>query len=145
MPKIRRCSNSYERPQVHACFLTPTRDDLVNEGGIMDTWVREARIFKHGSGSGTNVSSWRAKGEPLSGGGVASGVMSWLKIGDAAAGAIASGGTTRRAAVMRILDIDHPEIEDFIEWKVKEEHKAAAMNVGSQVIRDYRMGGNNNE
>jgi ribonucleoside-diphosphate reductase alpha chain len=132
--------NSYERPQPHACFLTPVTDDLVNEGGIMDLWVREARIFKHGSGSGVNVSDLRSKGEKLSGGGAASGVMSWLEIGDRAAGAIQSGGTTRRAAKMVILDMDHPEIEEFIDWKVREESKAAAMYVGSQLMRNYYMG-----
>ena len=131
--------NSYERSQPHACFLTPIDDDLVNPGGIMDTWVREARIFKHGSGSGTNVSRLRGRGESLSGGGAASGVMSWLRIGDSAAGAIASGGTTRRAAVMRILDVDHPEIEAFVDWKVREEAKAASMYLGSALIdRAYK-------
>jgi ribonucleoside-diphosphate reductase alpha chain len=132
-------ANAYERPQPHACFLTPVSDDLVNPGGIMDLWVREARIFKGGSGSGVNVSTLRAAGEKLSGGGTVSGVMSWLRIGDSAAGAIQSGGTTRRAAVMRILDIDHPEIENFIGWKVREEAKAAAMYVGSQNLRNYYM------
>jgi ribonucleoside-diphosphate reductase alpha chain len=136
-PLANRVLNSYEHPQPHACFLTPVIDDLVNEGGIMDAWVREARIFKHGSGSGINPSVWRAKGERLSGGGVASGVMSWLKIGDAAAGAIQSGGTTRRAAKLVCLDDDHPELIEFIRWKVREEGKAAAMDVGSQLLRDY--------
>ena len=131
--------NSYEKNQPHACFLTPVTDDLVNEGGIMDLWVREARIFKHGSGSGVNISAIRGRGERLSGGGVASGVMSWLEIGDRAAGSIASGGTTRRAAVMRIMDVDHPEIEEFINWKVREETKVAAMDVGSQWLRDTYM------
>lgn len=123
---------------VHNCFLTPVSDDLVNPGGIMDLWVREAKIFKHGGGSGTNISDIRAKGEPLSGGGVASGVMSFLRIGDSAAGAIASGGTTRRAAVMRCIDIDHPEVEDFISWKVDEESKATAMWVGSNAIANHK-------
>jgi ribonucleoside-diphosphate reductase alpha chain len=133
-------TNTYERPQPHACFLSSVTDDLVNPGGIMDLWVREARIFKHGSGSGTNVSNIRAKGEPLSGGGTASGVMSWLRIGDSAAGAIQSGGTTRRAAVMRCLDVDHPEIEEFVTWKQREEAKAAAMYVGSQIIHNSHIG-----
>ncbi|MYK56004.1 MAG: adenosylcobalamin-dependent ribonucleoside-diphosphate reductase, partial [Acidimicrobiia bacterium] len=99
-------------------------DDLVNPGGIMDLWLREARIFKFGSGAGSNFSELRAEGEKLSGGGSSSGVMSFLKIGDRAAGAIKSGGTTRRAAKMVILDIDHPDIEEFINWKKVEEDKA---------------------
>jgi len=122
--KVEKSKNAYERPQVHACFILSVKDDLVNPGGIMDTWVREARLFKYGSGSGANFSSIRGKGEPLSGGGVSSGLMSFLKIGDRAAGAIKSGGTTRRAAKMVIVDIDHPEIEDFIKWKAEEEKKA---------------------
>ena len=133
-------SGSYQYPQPHACFLTPTADDLVNEGGIMDTWVREARIFKHGSGSGINASAWRGENERLSGGGFASGVMGWLRIGDSAAGAIHSGGTTRRAAKLVLLDDDHPDLPAFIEWKVAEEYKAAAMYVGSQLLRDYYLG-----
>lgn len=119
--------DAYSHPQVHACFIQPIKDDLVNEGGIMDLWVREARIFKYGSGSGTNFSTLRAKGETLSGGGISSGVMTFLKIGDQTGGAIKSGGTTRRAAKMVILNIDHPEIEDFITWKVNEEKKFAAL------------------
>jgi len=119
--------DAYSHPQVHACFIQPIKDDLVNEGGIMDLWKREARIFKYGSGTGTNFSTLRARGEPLSGGGTSSGLMSWLKIGDAAAGAIKSGGTTRRAAKMVILNVDHPNIEDFVIWKVNEEKKVAAM------------------
>src|SRR4029077_18729037 len=110
-----------ERPQPHACFIQSITDDLVNEGGIMDLWVREARIFKYGSGTGTNFSNLRGEGEPLSGGGRSSGLMSFLKIGDRAAGAIKSGGTTRRAAKMVCLDVDHPDIETFVSWKVKEE------------------------
>ncbi len=112
---------------VHNCFIQSVRDDLVNEGGIMDLWVREARLFKYGSGTGTNFSALRASGESLSGGGRSSGLMSWLKIGDRSAGAIKSGGTTRRAAKMAILDIDHPDIEEFIQWKVNEEKKVAAL------------------
>lgn len=130
----------YRYPQPHACFLTSTDDDLVNEGGIMDTWVREARIFKHGSGSGINASAWRGHNERLSGGGFASGVMGWLRIGDSSAGAIHSGGTTRRAAKLVLLDDDHPDLPAFIEWKVAEEYKAAAMYVGSQLLRDYYLG-----
>lgn len=126
--------SSYERPQPHACFLTPIADDLVNPGGIMDAWVTEARIFKGGSGSGTNVSRLRGPNELLSGGGKASGAMSFIEIGDRAAGAIQSGGTTRRAALMRIMDADHPEIMQFVGWKVREEAKAAAMHVGSVAI-----------
>ncbi len=139
---ISEAEDSYSRPQVHACFIQPVSDDLVNPGGIMDLWTREVRLFKHGSGTGTNFSAIRGKGERLSGGGVSSGLMSFLRIGDRAAGAIASGGTTRRAAKMVCLDLDHPEIEDFIDWKVREEAKAAAMFVGSQVIRDEEGGVN---
>ena len=131
--EIRRSVNAYERPQPHACFIQSVRDDLVNEGGIMDLWTREARIFKYGSGTGTNFSSLRADGEPLSGGGRSSGLMSFLKIGDRAAGAIKSGGTTRRAAKMVTLDIDHPDIEEFINWKVNEEQKVASLVSGSRM------------
>ncbi len=130
--EVKRSTSAYERPQPHACFILSIEDTLVNPGGIMDLWVREARIFKYGSGSGTNFSKIRAKGEPLSGGGFSSGLMSFLKIGDRAAGAIKSGGTTRRAAKMVILDIDHPDIEEFIEWKVKEEQKVASLVAGSR-------------
>jgi ribonucleoside-diphosphate reductase alpha chain len=136
-PQPVRAKNAYERPQPHACFLTGTEDHLVAKHGIMDTWSLEARIFKYGSGSGVNVSPWRAKGEKLTGGGVASGVMSWLRIGDSAAGSIASGGTTRRAAKMVQMNDDHPELLEFIRWKAREEHKAAALNVGSEIIRLY--------
>lgn len=129
--ELKRSTGSYEHPQPHACFILSIADTLVNEGGIMDLWTREARIFKYGSGSGTNFSSIRARGEPLSGGGVSSGLMSFLKIGDRAAGAIKSGGTTRRAAKMVILNADHPDIEDFVDWKVVEEQKVAAMVAGS--------------
>jgi len=125
-------SSAYERPQPSACFIQSIGDDLVNDGGIMDLWVREARLFKYGAGSGTNFSSLRAEGEPLSGGGRSSGLMSFLKIGDRAAGAIKSGGTTRRAAKMVCLDLDHPDIEAFVNWKVLEEQKVAAMVTGSK-------------
>lgn len=124
---LKKSTSAYERPQPHACFILSVDDDLVNEGGIMDLWVREARIFKYGSGVGTNFSSIRGEGEKLSGGGTSSGLMSFLKIGDRAAGAIKSGGTTRRAAKMVCLDLDHPEIELFIDWKVEEERKVAAL------------------
>ena len=125
--KLKKSTSAYERPQPHACFILSVDDDLVNEGGIMDLWVREARIFKYGSGVGTNYSSIRGEGEKLSGGGTSSGLMSFLKIGDRAAGAIKSGGTTRRAAKMVCLDLDHPEIESFVNWKVGEEDKVAAL------------------
>lgn len=125
--KLERSKNAYERPQPHACFILSVSDDLVNEGGIMDLWVREARIFKYGSGVGTNYSNIRAEGEKLSGGGTSSGLMSFLRIGDRAAGAIKSGGTTRRAAKMVCLDLDHPEVVNFIDWKVEEEKKVAAL------------------
>src|SRR5215472_4912119 len=124
---------AYEHPQPHACFIQSVADDLVNEGGIMDLWVREARQFKYGSGSGSNFSKIRGDGEPLSGGGRSSGLMSFLRIGDRAAGAIKSGGTTRRAAKMVIVDIDHPDIEAFIDWKVIEEQKVAALVAGSKL------------
>ena len=125
--------SAYERPQPHACFIQGIADDLVNEGGIMDLWVREARLFKYGSGTGTNFSALRSENESLSGGGKSSGLMSFLKIGDRAAGAIKSGGTTRRAAKMVVVDIDHPDIEKFINWKVQEEQKVAALVAGSKL------------
>ncbi|NTS43212.1 vitamin B12-dependent ribonucleotide reductase [Flavisolibacter sp. BT320] len=125
--QLKKSTNAYERPQPHACFILSVEDDLVGDGGIMDLWVREARIFKYGSGVGTNYSNIRGEGEKLSGGGTSSGLMSFLKIGDRAAGAIKSGGTTRRAAKMVCLDIDHPEIEQFVNWKVEEEKKVAAL------------------
>ncbi|MEM9360975.1 MAG: adenosylcobalamin-dependent ribonucleoside-diphosphate reductase, partial [Pseudomonadota bacterium] len=123
----------YEHPQPHACFIQSCADDLVNNGGIMDLWVREARLFKYGSGTGTNISHLRGEGENLSGGGKSSGLMGFLKIGDRAAGAIKSGGTTRRAAKMVIVDADHPDIEDFINWKVIEEQKVASIVAGSKM------------
>ena len=131
--KLTKSTNSYEHPQPHACFIQSVSDDLVNEGGIMDLWVREARLFKYGSGTGTNFSSLRGSGESLSGGGQSSGLMGFLKIGDRAAGAIKSGGTTRRAAKMVICDADHPDIEDFINWKVIEEQKVASIVAGSKM------------
>ncbi|MBU0727079.1 vitamin B12-dependent ribonucleotide reductase [Patescibacteria group bacterium] len=125
--EVKKSEDSYTHPQPHACFIQSVKDDLVNEGGIMDLWMREARLFKYGSGTGSNFSAIRGEGETLSGGGFSSGLMSFLKIGDRAAGAIKSGGTTRRAAKMVCLDIDHPEIESFINWKVEEEKKVAAL------------------
>src|SRR6201991_3717067 len=125
--QLEKSTSAYERPQPHACFILSVSDDLVNDGGIMDLWVREARIFKYGSGVGTNFSSIRGEGEKLSGGGTSSGLMSFLKIGDRAAGAIKSGGTTRRAAKMVCLDLDHPEILNFINWKQEEEKKVGAL------------------
>src|SRR4051812_19244546 len=135
--KLTRSKSSYEHPQPHACFIQGINDDLVNEGGIMDLWVREARLFKYGSGTGTNFSSLRGEGERLAGGGKSSGLMSFLKIGDRAAGAIKSGGTTRRAAKMVIVDTDHPDIEQFIDWKVKEEQKVAALVTGSKINQKH--------
>ena len=134
--QLKKSNNAYERPQPHACFILSVDDDLVNEGGIMDLWVREARIFKYGSGVGTNYSSIRGEGEKLSGGGTSSGLMSFLKIGDRAAGAIKSGGTTRRAAKMVCLDLDHPEIQKFVNWKVEEENKVAAL-IDAGYASDY--------
>jgi ribonucleoside-diphosphate reductase alpha chain len=137
MGEARRSQNAYERPQPHACFIQSLSDDLVNEGGIMDLWIREARLFKYGSGTGTNFSALRGEGEPLSGGGKSSGLMSFLKIGDRAAGSIKSGGTTRRAAKMVVLDVDHPDIEAFINWKVVEEQKVAALVAGSRLCNQH--------
>lgn len=128
-----KSTSSYEHPQPHACFIQSVDDDLVNEGGIMDLWTREARLFKYGSGTGTNFSDIRGEGESLSGGGKSSGLMSFLKIGDRAAGAIKSGGTTRRAAKMVICDVDHPDIEKFVGWKVREEQKVSALVAGSKL------------
>ncbi len=135
--EVRQSESAYEHPQPHACFIQGISDDLVNEGGIMDLWVREARLFKYGSGTGTNFSRLRAADEPLSGGGRSSGLMSFLKIGDRAAGAIKSGGTTRRAAKMVVVDIDHPDIEAFINWKTFEEQKVAALVAGSQLANKH--------
>jgi ribonucleoside-diphosphate reductase alpha chain len=132
--EVTRSESAYERPQPHACFIQSVSDDLVGEGGIMNLWTREARLFKYGSGTGTNFSAIRGVNEPLEGGGASSGLMSFLKIGDSAAGAIKSGGTTRRAAKMACLDLDHPEIRDFINWKVREEEKVASLVAGSKAI-----------
>ncbi|MER9675369.1 vitamin B12-dependent ribonucleotide reductase [Mesorhizobium sp. M0208] len=135
--KLTKSKSSYEHPQPHACFIQGVQDDLVNEGGIMDLWVREARLFKYGSGTGSNFSFLRGEGEKLSGGGRSSGLMSFLKIGDRAAGAIKSGGTTRRAAKMVIVDADHPDIEEFIDWKVNEEQKVASLVTGSKIVKKH--------
>ncbi|MCE7027818.1 vitamin B12-dependent ribonucleotide reductase [Jiella avicenniae] len=134
---LTRSATSYEHPQPHACFIQSVADDLVNEGGIMDLWVREARLFKYGSGTGSNFSFLRGEGEKLAGGGKSSGLMSFLKIGDRAAGAIKSGGTTRRAAKMVVVDIDHPDIEAYINWKVREEEKVAALVTGSKTVAKH--------
>src|SRR5436189_4330579 len=135
--ELHKSTSAYERPQPHACFIQSVDDDLVNPGGIMDLWTREARIFKYGSGTGSNFSKVRGENESLSGGGKSSGLLSFLKIGDRAAGAIKSGGTTRRAAKMVIVDIDHPDIEKFIDWKVVEEQKVAALVAGSILCRKH--------
>ena len=134
---MQRSTNAYEHPQPHACFIQSVADDLVGEEGIMDLWTREARLFKYGSGTGTNFSSIRGENEPLSGGGRSSGLMSFLRIGDRAAGAIKSGGTTRRAAKMVVVDIDHPDVEAFIDWKVIEEQKVAALVAGSRACNEH--------
>ena len=135
--KLVKSKSAYEHPQPHACFIQSVEDDLVNENGIMDLWVREARLFKYGSGTGSNFSRLRGEGESLSGGGKSSGLMSFLKIGDRAAGAIKSGGTTRRAAKMVVVDIDHPDIESYIDWKVREEQKVAALVTGSRTVSKH--------
>ncbi len=134
---LTKSDSAYEHPQPHACFIQSISDDLVNEGGIMDLWVREARLFKYGSGTGSNFSRLRGENEKLSGGGKSSGLMSFLKIGDRAAGAIKSGGTTRRAAKMVVVDADHPDIEQYIDWKVKEEQKVAALVTGSKINQKH--------
>jgi ribonucleoside-diphosphate reductase alpha chain len=131
--ELKLSDDAYSHPQPHACFIQSVQDDLINEGGIFDLALREARIFKYGSGTGSNFSNLRGSGEHLSGGGYSSGLMSFLKIFDRAAGAIKSGGTTRRAAKMVIVDIDHPDVEEFIEWKAKEEEKVAALVAGSKI------------
>src|SRR6201985_1268166 len=135
--KLTKSKSSYEHPQPHACFIQSINDDLVNEGGIMDLWVREARLFKYGSGTGSNFSRLRGEGERLSGGGRSSALMSFLRIGDRAAGAIKSGGTTRRAAKMVVVDADHPDIETYIDWKVKEEQKVSALVTGSKLNQKH--------
>jgi ribonucleoside-diphosphate reductase alpha chain len=138
--KIEKSKNAYERPQPHACFILSIEDNLVNDNGIMDLITREARLFKYGSGTGTNYSRLRGKDEPLSGGGVSSGLLSFLRVGDRSASAIKSGGTTRRAARMVCLDADHPDIAQFVEWKVEEDYKVAALVAGSVVIKKHVAG-----
>ncbi len=133
--ELTRSTSAYEHPQPHACFIQSVEDDLVGENGIMDLWVREARLFKYGSGTGSNYSRVRGENERLSGGGKSSGLMSFLKIGDRAAGAIKSGGMTRRAAKMVVVDVDHPDIEAYIDWKVQEEQKVAALVTGSKICQ----------
>jgi ribonucleoside-diphosphate reductase alpha chain len=135
--EVKKSEDAYTHPQPHACFIQSCDDNLVNEGGIMDLWVREARLFKYGSGTGSNFSKIRGQGEPLSGGGKSSGLMSFLKIGDKAAGAIKSGGTTRRAAKMVSLDLDHPDIEEYVNWKVREERKVASIVTGSKILERH--------
>ncbi|MDR3191920.1 MAG: adenosylcobalamin-dependent ribonucleoside-diphosphate reductase, partial [Treponema sp.] len=133
--ELKQSGSAYKRPQVHACYILSVEDDLVNRGGIMDLVTREARLFKYGSGTGSNFSRLRAAEEKLSGGGVSSGLLSFLKIGDRSASAIKSGGTTRRAAKMVTLDIDHPDVEQYVDWKAGEEHKVASMVTGSGVVK----------
>ncbi len=135
--ELKKSEDAYTHPQPHACFIQSIDDNLVNEGGIMDLWVREARLFKYGSGTGSNFSNIRGEGEPLSGGGQSSGLMSFLKIGDKAAGAIKSGGTTRRAAKMVTLDLDHPDVEEYVNWKIHEERKVASIVTGSKIIETH--------
>ncbi|MDR2142975.1 MAG: adenosylcobalamin-dependent ribonucleoside-diphosphate reductase, partial [Treponema sp.] len=135
--RVKKSDSAYRRPQPHACFILSIEDDLVNEGGIMDLVTREARLFKYGSGTGSNFSKIRAAHEKLSGGGVSSGLLSFLKIGDRSASAIKSGGTTRRAAKMVTLDVDHPDVEKYIDWKAQEEHKVASMVTGSRIIKKH--------
>lgn len=135
--RLEKSQSSYERPQPHACFIQSVHDDLVNDGGIMDLWRNEARLFKFGSGTGSNFSHIRGSGEPLAGGGYSSGLMSFLRIGDVAGGSIKSGGTTRRAAKMVILDIDHPDIEQFINWKDREGNKVMDLYVGSRLLKKH--------
>lgn len=122
------CDDSLAHPQISACFIQSVSDQLVGDGGIMDLWQREARLFKYGSGSGANYSALRGKGEPLSRGGASSGLLSFLRVGDRSAGAIKSGGTTRRSARMVIVDADHPDIEEFVAWKSHEDDKIRALH-----------------
>ncbi|HZV77512.1 MAG TPA: adenosylcobalamin-dependent ribonucleoside-diphosphate reductase, partial [Candidatus Babeliales bacterium] len=129
--------DTFSHPQVSACYILGIEDDLVNEGGLFDGVIREARIFKGGSGSGANFSKIRAAGEKLTGGGTSSGLMSFLKVFDRAAGAIKSGGTTRRAAKMVVLNADHPDIEEFVNWKVREERKVADLVIGSRMFEKH--------
>ena len=136
--ELKLSEDAYTHPQPHACFIQSVGDSLV--GGtesIMGLWNREALLFKYGSGTGSNFSQIRGAGEPLSGGGTSSGLLSFLKIGDRAAGAIKSGGTTRRAAKMVTLDLDHPDIEEYIDWKLTEEEKVSALVIGSSLLQKH--------
>ncbi|MEI6875118.1 MAG: vitamin B12-dependent ribonucleotide reductase, partial [Spirochaetota bacterium] len=135
--EVVKSESAYARPQPHACFILDIQDDLVNEGGIMDLVTREARLFKYGSGTGSNFSKIRGLNESLSGGGVSSGLLSFLKIDDRSAAAVKSGGTTRRAAKMVILDDDHPDIETFVDWKAEEEYKVACLATGSALLKRH--------
>jgi len=132
-----KSDSAYKHPQPHACFILSIDDDLVNEGGIMDLMTREARLFKYGSGTGSNFSRIRGVNENLSGGGVSSGLLSFLKVSDRSASAIKSGGTTRRAAKMVTLDVDHPDVEKYIGWKAGEEFKVASMVTGSSILKKH--------
>ncbi len=131
--KVETAPDSYSRPAASACFIVSVEDDLLDIARHVE---REMRIFRFGGGSGGNYSRLRAEGESLSNGGVSSGLMSFLKVFDVSAGAIKSGGTTRRAAKLVCLDADHPDIEKFIDWKVKEEEKALAL-INAGYPRDF--------
>jgi len=135
--RLTESESAYERPQPHACFIQSVEDSLTGDGGVMDLWKREALLFKYGSGSGTNFSNIRGADEPLSSGGKSSGLLSFLKVGDAAAGAVKSGGTTRRAAKMVVVDADHPDIEEFVSWKTREEEKVAMLAAGSRAMAKH--------
>ena len=134
----KQAENSYEYPQVSACYIQNLEDNLLGKDGIYELINKEARVFKYGSGSGVNVSKLREKNAPLSSGGKSSGLMSFLKVLDKSAGAIKSGGTTRRAACLRVLNIDHPDIEEYIWWKVREEAKVKAMADGVKLTKNKR-------
>ena len=138
--KLKLSSNAYARPQLHACFLHSVKDELVSEGGIMHLYEREMRVFKYGSGAGANMSAIRGKGEGLSSGASALGLMRFLTIGDKAAGAIHAGGLPRRAGKMVVVDIDHPDVVSFIRWKGEEQYKIAALITGARVMRKYLSG-----
>ncbi len=135
--RLTESESAYERPQPHACFIQSVEDSLTGDGGVMDLWKREALLFKYGSGSGTNFSNIRGAGELLSSGGKSSGLLSFLKVGDTAAGAVKSGGTTRRAAKMVVVDADHPDIEEFVSWKTREEEKVAMLVAGSRAMAKH--------
>ncbi len=132
--EARPCEDAYRHPQVSACFIQSVEDSLLGSNGIASLIKREMTVFKFGGGSGSNVSALRGEGEPLRAGGKSSGMPSFLRILDVAAGAIKSGGTTRRAAKMVVVDDDHPDLLQFVRWKVKEEEKVAALVAGSRVL-----------